>query len=568
MVVLQRNHLFPMPFKVTLKLAPVRTNMSDPGRSVNNPSNKDNQIFMERNKPIQFEKLISEISSAFINISAQQIDEKITHALKDMVLFFDVGRAVIFQQTKNNEESIVTHLWANSGDFLGVPTDYVISEANWPWTAKQIKEGKVVYWTHLDELPQAASKDKETWVFYGAKSACAIPLMVDGSYFGILSLEALEEEIVWPKAIVERFAVLGRILAAALARKHSDEKLLSSYEQIKILKDRIQSENEYFKDEIKLQHNFEEIIGNSNELKYVLFKIEQIADTDVTVVILGETGTGKELVARAVHEKSRRKNRPLVKIDCGSLPASIIERELFGHEKGTFTGADRKGKGRLEVADGGTLFLDEIGELPLELQPKLLRVIQDGEFERLGDPATRKLDIRIIAASNRDLEAEVNLNKFRKDLWYRLNVFPITIPSLRERRDDIPLLVNWFANKFCRKMGKKIDKIPNSVMRRLTERDWPGNIRELQNTIERAVIISTGGTLNLAETMDDEFKSKKDDNLPGKTLAEVERNHFCRILEETNWRIYGPNGAARILDLNPSTLRFRMKKLDIVKPKN
>ena len=529
-----------------------------------------NQVLTERNKLIQFEKLISGISSAFINISAKRIDETITHALKEMVFFFDVGRATIFLKTaKNSKASILTHLWARSGDLLGVPTDREISsESNWPWTVKQLKEGKVVYWSHLGELPQDDNVDKQSWIKGGVKSSCDIPLMADGNYIGALCLDAIEEEVTWPKAIVERFSVLGRILAAALARKDSEEKLLFSYDQIKILKDRIQSENEYFKDEIKLQHNFGEIIGNSSELRYVLFKIEQIADTDVSVIILGETGTGKELVARAIHEKSQRKNRPLVKIDCGALPASIIERELFGHEKGTFTGADRKVKGRVEVADGGTLFLDEIGELPMELQPRLLRVIQDGEYERLGDPATRKLNIRIVAASNRNLEEEAKLNKFRKDLWYRLNVFPITVPPLRERREDIPLLVNWFVKKFCRKMGKKINNIPHKVMTHLAEKDWPGNIRELQNTIERAVIISPGDTLTLTETMDGELKSQKSDDITGKTIAEVERNHICQILEEANWRIYGPNGAARILDLNPSTLRFRMKKLGIVKSKN
>jgi transcriptional regulator with GAF, ATPase, and Fis domain len=524
------------------------------------------QVLVDRDKLLGFEKFISEISKKFINISADQIDEKITQTLEKLTLLFGIDRTDVFKFKNSTDELILTHIWAREGH---LPKDAVISAKLWPYlSTNYLPKGKVVYCDDVEHLPEIAHRDKESFRHFGTKSFCAIPLMVDEQILGVLTMDTVGKKISWPKEIIERVSVIGEILASALARKAVEEKLLGSYEEIKILKDRLEHENAYFKDEIKVEHNFEEIIGNSDELKYVLFKIEQVAETDTTAVILGETGTGKELVARAIHEKSGRKNRPFIKIDCGTLPASIIERELFGHERGTFTGADRKSIGRIEVADGGTLFLDEIGELPLELQPKILRVIQDREFERLGNPSPIKVDVRIIAASNRDLEAEAKKNTFRKDLWYRLSVFPITIPPLRDRKEDIPLLVNFFVNKFALKMSRKINKIPMETMKYLTMQEWPGNIRELQNTIERAVIVSKSGTLTLAEKIDNEMKCKMHHEAAGKTLSEVERSHLYRILEEANWRIYGPGGAARILDLNPSTLRFRIKKLGIEKPEH
>ncbi|OGR15380.1 MAG: hypothetical protein A2097_04670 [Desulfobacula sp. GWF2_41_7] len=268
-------------------------------------------------------------------------------------------------------------------------------------------------------------------------------------------------------------------------------------------------------------------------------------------------------MARAVHDKSRRNKRPMIKVDCGSLPATLIERELFGHKKGAFTGAHQQQMGRFEIANGGTLFLDEIGELPLELQSKLLRVLQDGEFERLGDPKTCKVDVRIIAATNRDLEKEIQEGRFRSDLWYRLNVFPIIIPPLRERKKDIPKLVHWFVNKHARKMGKRITKISEETLTNLSNRYWAGNIRELENTIQRALIISSHDRLELF----DDRPSPQAEAAPSplKTLESVERKHIQAVLEQTNGRIYGPKGAAVILDLNPSTLRFRIKKLGILK---
>jgi len=335
--------------------------------------------------------------------------------------------------------------------------------------------------------------------------------------------------------------------------------------EVENLKNQLQAECKYLQEEIKFEYNYEEIIGQSAAFKYVLFKVEQIAAMDTTVLILGETGTGKELIARAIHSQSARRDRPLVKVNCATLPANLIESELFGHEKGAFTGAQRNQLGRFEVADEATIFLDEIGELPLELQSRLLRVLQDGEYERLGSPQTRKVDVRVIAASNRDLEAEVWKGGFRKDLWYRLSVFPITIQPLRERAEDIPLLVEFLVQKFSRKLGKLIHKIPSDVIKTLQKHPWPGNVRELENVIERAIINTQGPDLQLAETLMTPLAEglAESQNL---SLEQVDRDYIVRILEGCHWKIEGIDGAARILNLNPSTLRGRMRKLGIQKP--
>jgi len=347
------------------------------------------------------------------------------------------------------------------------------------------------------------------------------------------------------------------------AWKQSELNLTAALSEIKKLKEKLEAERAYLQEEIKLEYNHENIVGGSNEINYVFYKVEQIAASDTTVLILGETGTGKELVARAIHGLSLRKDRALVKINCAALPSNLIESELFGHEKGAYTGAHSKQLGRFEVANGATLFLDEIGELPLELQPKLLRVIQDGEFERLGSSSTVKVDVRIIAATNRNLEEEVRRGKFRNDLWYRLNIFPITMPPLRDRLDDIPLLVDFYVKKISRRMGKFIESIPKTVMDTLRDYHWPGNVRELENVLERAVINSSGPKLHLVDEL---TKPHKDLTTAQKTLDEVEREYIVRVLEQNHWKVSGKNGAAEILGLDRSTLRARMRKLGILKP--
>lgn len=354
-------------------------------------------------------------------------------------------------------------------------------------------------------------------------------------------------------------------------RKQAEQDLKAALVEIRGLKERLEEENIYLKEEIFEVKGVDEIVGKSDALKYVLTRVEQVAQTDTTVLLLGETGVGKELIAQAIHEKSSRSNRPLIKINCATLPEALVESELFGHERGAFTGADRQRKGRFELADGGTILLDEVGELAAGTQAKLLRVLQEGEFERVGGSKTMKVNVRVIAATNRKLHEEVSAGRFRQDLFYRLNVYPITVPPLRYRQEDIPLLVSYFGRQIGDRQGKSITEVPAQVMRELTRYGWPGNIRELQNVIERAVIVSSDGVLRLPEpllraTTAPANESRMSNNSTTvSTLDEAEREHILRALEATGWRINGPKGAAAMLKMHPSTLRFRMKKLGLTK---
>jgi formate hydrogenlyase transcriptional activator len=339
--------------------------------------------------------------------------------------------------------------------------------------------------------------------------------------------------------------------------------LRTALSEIKAMKDQLEAENIYFRQGTKVKHRLGGIIGKSDGLKYVLYRAEQVAPANTTVLILGETGTGKELIAAAIHHLSPRKDRLMITVNCAALPANLIESELFGREKGAFTGADTRQVGRFEIANGSTLCLDEIGELPLEVQAKLLRVIQHNEFERLGSSHTIKVDARIVATTNRNLEKEVRKGRFRQDLYYRLNVFPITVLPLRQRKDDIPLLVEAFIERYARKLGKKITSVPRKTMKTLQDYPWPGNVRELESVLERAVILYSGPTLQLADRLD---ISSPPLSSAIRTLEEVERNQIEKFLSETRWRIEGKDGAVAILGLHPSTLRARMHKLKILRP--
>lgn len=349
-------------------------------------------------------------------------------------------------------------------------------------------------------------------------------------------------------------------------RRKSQEKLAENQDKIRELSLKLKDENILLKEEITMNYNFNNIVTQDKNYRKVLSQIAQVADSDATVLILGETGTGKELLARAIYSLSEREDRPFIKVNCAALPENLIESELFGHEKGAFTGAIQQKKGRFELANKGTLFLDEIGELPLDLQAKLLRVLQEGEFERLGGTATLKVDVRIVAATNRNLEEMVEEGTFREDLFYRLNVFPISNPPLRERKDDVPLLVKHFVRKYGERMGKKVDRIPQADLDRLQKYDFPGNIRELENMVERAMILAQDGVLNLKASFDlvrDQVGSKSKENDKFFTFEEMQKEHIVDALKRCNFRVTGPNGAARLLDLNDRTLMSKMRKLNI-----
>ncbi len=368
-----------------------------------------------------------------------------------------------------------------------------------------------------------------------------------------------------PKEIVGTWLDITKRKITEQALVQSNIELESALDEVNKLRKRLESENIYLKEEIKTEHNFEEIIGSSEVLEEVLDNVEKVAKTDATVLIRGETGTGKELIARSIHNLSKRNGRPLVKVNCPAIPAGLIESELFGHEKGAFTGALSKKIGKFELADGGTIMLDELGDLPLESQAKLLRVLQEKEFERVGGTRSIKVDVRVIAATNRDLEDAVNEGKFRADLFYRMNVFPIDLPGLRERTQDIEPLALYFMNKFSNKIGKNLTKIGSETLKKLINYSWPGNIRELENVIERATILSSGNILHISENLLDNHKKIEMPGSSSPKLEDIEREHIINILKTTSWQIHGDRGAAKILGMNPSTLRTRMTKLGIKK---
>ena len=386
----------------------------------------------------------------------------------------------------------------------------------------------------------------------GIQSMCTVPLTVHDRRLGTLSIGLLG---------TEPFTACDSELLASVASQvaFSVENSLA-FQEIAELKDKLAAEKVYLEDEIRTEYNFEEVIGQSPALKRVLHQVETVAPTDSAVLICGETGTGKELIARAIHDLSRRRQRTLVKVNCAAIPTGLLESELFGHERGAFTGAIAQRIGRFELADGGTLFLDEVGDIPLELQPKLLRVLQEQEFERLGSTRTRRVHVRVVAATNRNLDEMVAAGTFRNDLYYRLNVFPITLPPLRERPEDIPPLVRYFVQKFARRMNKRVETVPADAMAALAQYAWPGNVRELENAVERAVILTSGSALRVPLS---EFRARPAALTGVATLEATERQAILRALHDANWVLGGPHGAATRLGLKRTTLQSRIRKLGI-----
>ena len=398
----------------------------------------------------------------------------------------------------------------------------------------------------------------------GMRSLLALPLMSKGKVVGVLNFTSLTSGQ-YSEPDAEFSQEIAKQVALAVENMQAYEEIAQLKKRLEQEKDRLQAENVYLQEEMKTQSGFEDILGKSPSLRKVLRQVEQVAPTDTTVLVLGETGTGKELIARAIHELSPRKGRPLVTVNCGAISAGLVESELFGHERGAFTGALSRKIGRFELADGGTLFLDEIGDLPLDLQVKLLRVLQEGQIERVGGTRTIVIDVRVIGATHADLEKRVEEGRFRQDLFYRLNVFPIHMPALRERREDIPVLVRHFVLHFAGKLGKKIESIARPTMDALESYPWPGNVRELRNVIERSVIVTRGTALELGDWITGGRPVVATSE--ARKLADVERAHIVRVLEDCGWRVSGRSGAAELLGLKPTTLEARMKKLGIRRPR-
>ena len=624
---------------------------------------------------LRFETLLADISSRFVNVPADCVDQEIQNAQRAICECLGFDHSSLWQSsTQDPDQLVLTHLYRDPE--LPRPPERMSATEFFPWALAKLMTREIISIPNTAEGPREAARDMETWRQFGVKSTLGIPLSVGGGpVFGVLSFDATREPRACPAPLMKRLELVAQVFASALDRKRSQQRLQASevrlslaaesanaglwtlepqcghiwatpktYELFGIppseefnldkffaivhvedrekvrqvigeaiqtgeesaveyrivrpdrevcwlasrgrwqagrngdpnrlmgvsidvtgpkrvelelakLRERLQAESEYLKEEIRVRGHFEEIVGQSEELKKVFQQIEQVSPTDSIVLITGETGTGKEVVARAIHSLSRRKDRVMVKVDCSSLPSSLIESELFGREKGAFTGALTKQIGRFELANGSTLFLDEIGELPLELQAKLLRVLQDGQFERLGGPKTIQVDVRTIAATNRDLAEKVQNGSFRQDLYFRLNVFPIHLPPLRKRVDDIPLLTWAFVREFEKKMGKRIESIPKKTMEALQQYPWPGNVRELRNIVERALIVASGSQLDLQMPEVPEAALQ--------TLRGAEYQHIVSVLEKTGWRVKGPGGAAELLGMKPTTLYTTMQRLGI-----
>ena len=633
---------------------------------------------------LEFESLLADISTRFVNLPAEQIDSEIEDAHRRVCECFGLDFSALWQLSIESPRNYtLTHSY-RLVDGPALP-ERMTADEYFPWCLEHVGAGEVIA-VSTENLPAEAARDQEVWRHYGIKSSLVIPLSAGGEPpIGAVSFNTMKAERTWPEHIVKQLQLVAQIFANALARKYADaelrksearlslatnaagvglwimeiasgcvwvtpktrellylapevelvyetflkaihpedrervdqevEQVIQSGEKLQIeyrivlpdgstrwiaasgqlypssngepeslmgvsvdiserkkqlqeiveLKGRLENENLYLRKELRSEKGFEKIVGESKALNRVIMGAKQVAATEATVLILGETGTGKGLMANAIHQLSDRRHRPLITVNCSALPQNLIESELFGREKGAFTGAHTRQAGRFEVADGGTIFLDEIGEMPLELQAKLLRVLQEGEFERLGSAKTVKVDVRVIAATSRDLRQEVHTSRFREDLYYRLNVFPLSIPPLRQRSEDIPPLAQHFVEMYGRKMRRHIERIPETTIKMFLKYDWPGNVRELEHVIERGVIISTGRTFRLAEQLRSS-KSVGASDKPLKDLASAEREHILRVLQETGWRIDGPSGAAAILKLHPSTLRFRIKKLGIRRP--
>jgi len=502
------------------------------------------------------QRALLRVNNALVsNLDRESLFNAISDSLREVVEFDRASLTLLDSETGVIEINQVTEN-VDTHELLPVGFEYPLEESA---VGKVLRENKPRIRLHLDQ--QTLIGEEFQLLQMGFRSYIAVPLCTRGEPFGTLNVSSRDPEA-YTETDVEFIAEVG--VQVALAAEN-----MLAFEEIDRLKAQAEQENVYLREELETEYNFHEIVGKSPALKKTLRQVEQVAPTDATVLICGETGTGKELIARAIHDASPRKDRTLVKVNCAAISAGLVESELFGHEKGSFTGAIKQHIGRFEVADGGTLFLDEVGELPLDTQVKLLRVLQEGDVERVGSNKPIRVDVRIIAATNRRLDEAVEAGEFRADLFFRLNVFPIEVPALRERKSDIPLLVDYLLAKLSRKLGKPLTGVAKTSMDQLMGYRWPGNIRELENVIERSAILSPGQIIEVddlsvagALSVTDEMAAPATASEIG-SLEDAERAHILAALERTNWVIAGARGAAAVLDIHTNTLRSRMKKLGI-----
>jgi formate hydrogenlyase transcriptional activator len=544
-------------FPVEISLSPLNTPAGTVfANAIRDVSDRRQMEYLLQSQ-LTFEKLMSQLSSTFVNPLTTDVNGKINDALKAIAESMDFDRTCLSRVDPSTGKLVVTCFWSRPG-IPGVT--FQVADEHFPWLVRRVLTIGPFSVSRPDELPEEASVDRNTMIRSREQSTLGIPLRIGGQSVGVISFATFRKRQEWPVEFVSRLQQVADIFSNVMARKKADDELQLAYSTIRKLNQRLEQENLYLRKEISLEHNHSNVVGQSKTIREILRLAEQVAATDSAVLIQGETGTGKELLASTIHDLSPRKVHPMVKINCAALPATLIESELFGREKGAYTGALSREVGRFELADKSTIFLDEIGDLPMELQVKFLRVLQEGEFQRLGSPKTYHVDVRVIAATNRDLAAAVAEGKFREDLYYRLSVFPIQIPPLRERREDIQELVWYILQDLGKRMGKDIHCIQSSTLKAFQSYAWPGNVRELRNIIERNLILNTGPV----------FRAKLPEAATGRSgvssgirIEEVEREHILRVLGTTAWRIRGQQGAAMLLGLKPTTLESRMKKLNI-----
>ena len=504
------------------------------------------------------ERLINELAASF-NGAVDDIDDAITDSLRRLGEALQIDRVILWRKSVGSSTIVPEMSWLR--DDTSPPLPVTVEEI--PWLASNIQQGEACWFSNLEEIPGAV--DRETLRRMDVRSSALFPLTIatdppDGRDLSALSFCSLTSDTAWPPAVVGPLRLMAALIGQALARKATQQALQSAREELVRLQDRLADDDgDGTRHEIRTFRSSRTIVSESDAVKRSLEQLEQVAPTPATVLLLGETGAGKEVFAQAIHDASPRHARQMIRVSCAAIPSALIESEMFGRERGAYTGALSRQVGRFEAAHQSTLFLDEIGELPLEVQAKLLRVLQEKTIERLGSTQPIKVDVRIIAATNRNLEQAVADKTFREDLFYRLNVFPITVPPLRERVADIPGLVWAFLDEFARSFGKPIESVSKDTMRDLQQYPWPGNVRELRNVIERAVIVATKSRLSIELPKMTPAKAPKS----WMTLEALEIEHVRAVLESTNWRVRGPGGAAGRLGLKPTTLESRMARLGI-----
>lgn len=524
------------------------------------------------NKHVEVSQKRKKVITELVSMIGQDYESTIKHIAKLSAEVLNVDRVAIWK-FQNEDNQLVSKIFYDSKTEVFDEEDVVVNKTDFPEYFEAFEKKSIQNINNINNHPLTKEYAKAYNVPTPITSRLAAVIHGKNMRYGLINFESCGDQRVYSDEEESFAASVATIISLMIESSErieaenqlikTNEKLLSVNAELNIFKKELEQENSYLREEIDLVFNYEEMVYGSRAFSEVLTNVERVAETNATVLLLGESGTGKELIARAIHNISGRKNKPLIKVNCAAIPKELIESELFGHKKGSFTGAFKDKLGKFQLADGGTLFLDEIGELPIEMQPKLLRAIQESEIEQIGGTTTQKVDIRIIAATNRDLEKEIKAKNFREDLFFRINVFPITIPPLRERIEDIPILIEHFVNKYTKLYHKEIKFISEKTKSSLQSYSWPGNVRELENLVERAVILSNDEKLNIPN-----FKSSLKESLISDTilsLEDVQRIHIKKILKQTNWKIEGSDGAAELLQIKPSTLRDRIKKLGIEK---